>query len=277
VQPQLKLTVELVCHRGVLEQGEEMKIFLSYAHEHKTVAEEVHLALLGEGHDVFVDEASLPVGGSYNERIRQAIQSSDVFVFLISPESTAAGSYVLTELNLAKKKWPRPQGSLLPVLISPTDLARVDKYLTAVTVLKPVGNVAAEIAAELATWAGTTTDQPMYRALALELESMQRTLEGFVGQNLSPGTIQHACRHVSAAAERLKEFRTKLVELGDSATFPEVDLLCRAPTELENICNLDYHPEGGGGFETRVAVAQGLAKGLSIKIDELLGSLATKC
>ena len=38
-----------------------MKIFLSFASPDRSVAEEIQLALLGAGHDVFFDEASLDI------------------------------------------------------------------------------------------------------------------------------------------------------------------------------------------------------------------------
>lgn len=109
------------------------------------------MALGGSGHDVFVDLQDLPAGGDYHTRIRKAISVSDVFVFLISPHSLKKGAYSLTELQLAKKKWPNPWGAVLPVLLHHPDEdkfhEKVDKYLNACTILKPVGNVAAEVAA----------------------------------------------------------------------------------------------------------------------------------
>ena len=58
-----------------------MKIFLSHASEDNGVAEKVQLALVGSGHQVFFDKASLPPGSDYNTRIREAIQLSDQMVF----------------------------------------------------------------------------------------------------------------------------------------------------------------------------------------------------
>ncbi|MGH9945005.1 MAG: toll/interleukin-1 receptor domain-containing protein, partial [Pyrinomonadaceae bacterium] len=124
-----------------------MIIFLSYSSKDRTLAEEIHLALLGGGHEVFFDKSSLPPGGDYNSRIRQAIKKSDAFVFLISPNSVRPGGYALTELSFAKEKWPKPWGVVLPVMLAPTDYSLIDKYLTAVTILEPKGNVAAEVAA----------------------------------------------------------------------------------------------------------------------------------
>jgi hypothetical protein len=127
-----------------------MKVFLSHASEDEKVATEICLALRGAGHDVFFDAHDLPAGGDYNTRIRDAIATSDALVFLVSPHSVDAGSYTLSELKFAQQKWPRPWGHVLPVMVSETAWAEMDPYLTAVTVLKPVGNRAAEVVDALA-------------------------------------------------------------------------------------------------------------------------------
>jgi hypothetical protein len=124
-----------------------MRIFLSYSSKDRPLAEKVDLALLGVGHQVFFDKSSLPPGTDFNSRIRKAIDESDAFVFLISPNSVRNGGYALTELGFAKAKWRKPWGVVLPVMIEPTDHNLIDAYLTAVTILEPKGNAAAEIAA----------------------------------------------------------------------------------------------------------------------------------
>ena len=127
-----------------------MNIFLSFASSDRPAAEAIQLALLGAGHQVFFDEASLPAGSDYNSRIREAIDQSEAFIFLISPKSAAHGRYAQTELKFAKAKWPKPWGAVLPVMIAPTDYELIDPYLAAVTILEPRGSAAAEIAAAVA-------------------------------------------------------------------------------------------------------------------------------
>lgn len=85
-----------------------MKLFLSYASPDKADAEAIQLALLGAGHQVFFDRSSLPPGSDYNSRIREAIDESEAFIFLISPNSVQGGRYLQSELKFAKKKWPEP-------------------------------------------------------------------------------------------------------------------------------------------------------------------------
>jgi hypothetical protein len=129
-----------------------MRLFLSFASPDRRTAERIQLALLGAGHEVFFDEASLPAGSDYNSRIREAIATSDVYVFLISPHSVGEGRYVRTELRLVKAKWPKPWGYVLPVMIQPTEYDLIDPYLAAVTILEPHGNVSAEVAARVHHW-----------------------------------------------------------------------------------------------------------------------------
>ena len=134
-----------------------MKIFLTYASEDENAAERIYLALTGQHHTVFFDRASLPPGGDYHVRIRQAILDSDLFVFLVSEDSVAPSSYALTELALAQKKWPHPAEAVLPVLVRVTDYERIPNYLKAVTILQPRGDLAADVAHEVQNFANART------------------------------------------------------------------------------------------------------------------------
>lgn len=123
-----------------------MRIFISYkTDEAKKLAEAINLCLLSDGHNVFFDKDDLPVGGTFDNRIREAIQDADLFIFLISPGAIEEGSYTLTELDFAQKKWNNPDGFILPVLVTPTDYDAIPSYLKAVNILEPRGNAAAEV------------------------------------------------------------------------------------------------------------------------------------
>lgn len=124
-----------------------MNIFISYASEDKNAAEQIYFALTGDAHTVFFDQSSLPPGGDYNSRIRQAMDDSDLFIFLISPDSTSENAYALTELKFAEDRWPHPKDALLPVMARATPYETIPNYLKAVTVLEAQGNLAAEVAA----------------------------------------------------------------------------------------------------------------------------------
>lgn len=122
-----------------------MKIFLSYASEIRSRAEGVNAALQAAGHDVFFDREDLPAGLNYDDRIRSAIESSDLFVFLLSPAAVAEGHYTRTELKIARRCWPDPAGHVLPVMAEATPFSALPPYLGSVTVLVPEGNLAAEV------------------------------------------------------------------------------------------------------------------------------------
>ena len=135
-----------------------MQIFLSYASEDHDLADQVHLALSAGGHQVFFDRDSLPPGGDYHSRIRNAVADSDLFVFLISCNSVSAGSYALTELKFARDKWAHPKNRVLPVLLEQIDFKQIPAYLKAVTVLEPEGNVSAETLDAISEMAETVND-----------------------------------------------------------------------------------------------------------------------
>jgi nucleoid-associated protein YgaU len=122
-----------------------VKIFLSYATEIRDRAESVNAALLAAGHDVFFDREDLPAGQGYDDRIRSAIEGSDLFLFLISPAAVATGHYTRTELKIARRRWPDPAGHVLPVMVTPTPFGELPAYLGSVTILVPEGNLAAEV------------------------------------------------------------------------------------------------------------------------------------
>jgi formylglycine-generating enzyme required for sulfatase activity len=122
-----------------------MKIFLSYASEDRATAESISLALTEQGHDVFFDRKALPAGDEFHARIRRAIETSDLFIFLASAHAIDAGSYTLNELDIAARTWRSPAGRVLPVLIDGTDVKALPSYLTSVTVLETGGNVVAMV------------------------------------------------------------------------------------------------------------------------------------
>ena len=126
-----------------------MRIFLSYAHKDRRFAQDIAYALKTAGHDVFFDRDSLTPGFEFHARIRQEVSESELFIFLVSPHSVERGGYALSELKFAKKKWPNPSGAVLPVQVRKTSPHLIDRYLSAVTLLTPDGNPAAEVASHV--------------------------------------------------------------------------------------------------------------------------------
>ncbi len=138
------------------EPGALMQIFLSYASEDKAVAEPIAFSLRARGHKVFLDRDDLPAGGEYDQKIEQAVAQSGLFVFLISPQSVGKGRFTLSELEFARRKWLKPDGHVLPVMVAPTRMEDVPSFLKSVTILEPKGNVAAEVASAVDAIAAST-------------------------------------------------------------------------------------------------------------------------
>ncbi|MGE5217126.1 MAG: SUMF1/EgtB/PvdO family nonheme iron enzyme [Chloroflexota bacterium] len=122
-----------------------MRIFLSYASEDREAAKTIYLALRDQGHKVFFDRTDLPAGDEFHNRIRQAIESSHLFIFLLTAKSIDAGSYTLSELEIAEQS----RIKLLPVAPSELDFTAIPASLKAVTIYHSDGNVAAGVAAEV--------------------------------------------------------------------------------------------------------------------------------
>jgi hypothetical protein len=123
-----------------------MKIFISYAKQQRHIAEDINAVLSARGHSVFFDRENLAPGLEYQTTIRRAVEDCEVFVFLISPESVADRRYTLTELGYREGKVARTSGTLLPVVVKPTLLARIPAYLRTVTLQFPQGNLSADVA-----------------------------------------------------------------------------------------------------------------------------------
>src|SRR5882757_5537876 len=122
-------------------------IFLCHASEDKAIVEPIQLALASAGCDVFYDEESLPPGGDYQARIRAAVNSCDLFVFIASTASVVAGKFTLTELKFARERWPSPINRVLPVIIDRLKPRDLPFYLQAATILTISGSAAAEVRA----------------------------------------------------------------------------------------------------------------------------------
>ena len=122
-----------------------MRIFISYSSKVAPLCERLRLALEQEGHSVFVDREDLEPGQPFDAKLRHAIEDCELLIFLVSPESVASGSYALAELTVAQRRWRRPGGHVLPVVVAPTPKESIPPYLRAVTLLEPQGDPVAEV------------------------------------------------------------------------------------------------------------------------------------
>jgi hypothetical protein len=189
-----------------------VRIFLSYASEQADIAENIAVALGGEGHTVFRDRSGLPPGDAYHDRIREAVAESDLLIFLVSPESVSKGRYTITELDLAQQQWSNPSDRVLPVVVRPTDIRSIPAYLKAVTLLEPRGNVPAGVVAAvgriasprwrrlLRQWAPAIVILALVGAgFLVRYVVMQRRLASEVSRHLETGRLAQASRNYAAA------------------------------------------------------------------------------
>ena len=121
-----------------------MKVFLSYASERYDIAKKIALALHAQGHNVFFDKRSLKPGDEIHGRISKEIKSATFFVCLLSHEILKKDSYVLSEVQIAEKRWKNPTNRVLSVVVDNMPDKEIPVYLNSVEVLKPKGNIIAE-------------------------------------------------------------------------------------------------------------------------------------
>jgi actin-like ATPase involved in cell morphogenesis/tRNA A-37 threonylcarbamoyl transferase component Bud32 len=153
-------------------------VFVSYASEQRLTAEQIAVRLRAQGCDLFFDRDSLPPGEEYDQRIRRAVMECELFVFLVSPDSVREGSYTRTELEYVRGRWANPSRKVLPVMVVPTQLSDVPAYLTALTILRPVGNPAAEIVNKVLELLETQVESARKTELKSNREELLALLRG---------------------------------------------------------------------------------------------------
>lgn len=105
--------------------SDRVTIFISYARIDEKIASAIDQALIDEGFKTFLDKRDLNGKPDFQKAIEEAIKQCEGFIFLVStdslnknPNSEKYGSYPITELQLVKEKWPKPDEHVLPVLLS---------------------------------------------------------------------------------------------------------------------------------------------------------------
>jgi len=123
-----------------------VRIFISYADEDRDVAKRILHSIKGRGHKVFFADAAIHAGSNYEQIIENEIKRSNIFLFLASSASLSEGRFTWTELRIAEDTRPVAENHVLPVILDETKVEELPAYLRSVSVLKPVGDVAAETA-----------------------------------------------------------------------------------------------------------------------------------
>lgn len=125
------------------------QVFISYAREDFKLAESIAAKLQVSGYSVFYDRSKIAPGQDPDLLIEEAINRCVLFVFLATSNSIAAGRYTLTELLIAKERWPAITANVLGVIVDSAIERDVPPYLTAASApLRPQGDVATEVRRE---------------------------------------------------------------------------------------------------------------------------------
>jgi formylglycine-generating enzyme len=107
-----------------MNQNNNPKIFISYAHEDSEIAERLYNDLKNEGFSPWLDKESLLPGQRWKEVISRAIKESSLFLALLSPNSVGKKGYVQKELKSALDildEFPSDKIYLIPVYIEPCE------------------------------------------------------------------------------------------------------------------------------------------------------------
>ncbi len=101
-----------------LRPQSDVNVFLSYAHEWSDDASYISQVFKSRGLNVWIDTGELRPGDKLDNRVREAIQSADYFIALLSPEYFAS-PWCIRELEAAADEGTE----LLPIKVSEGDLA----------------------------------------------------------------------------------------------------------------------------------------------------------
>jgi hypothetical protein len=141
------------------------------------------------------------------------VESCDLCVFIISPDSVAKGRYTLTELKFAMEKWQNLGGHVLPVMARPTEINTVPAALSALGILVAEGNLPAEVVARIARIRNTANDglsaaSVVAAILAMligyslhDLQSLTPNKEPSSGKTSESGGVTDACEGQSEPAQ----------------------------------------------------------------------------
>ena len=98
------------------EKSRNTKIFISYSRRDKLFVRKLHDAIKAAGIDAWVDWEGIPLSSDWMKEITAAVEGSDAFIFVTSPDSLNS-KYCIEELELGIKY----NKKILPVLYREPD------------------------------------------------------------------------------------------------------------------------------------------------------------
>ena len=101
------------------------QIFISYSRKDSAIAEKIVNALAKDDLEPWIDWKSIPKGEEFKREIFQGIEKSDIFLFLVSPDSVRS-KWCQKEINCANKNGKR----ILPIVVRNTSLKLIPSGIT---------------------------------------------------------------------------------------------------------------------------------------------------
>src|SRR5205809_2078711 len=101
-----------------------MKAFISYSHKDSTMLEFLHKHLIQLQRDRLISawtDNEIPAGGKISKSISKELNSSELFVALVSPDYIASGYCYNVEFDAALKLEEKGEITIVPVIIEPCD------------------------------------------------------------------------------------------------------------------------------------------------------------
>jgi hypothetical protein len=99
------------------------RIFISYSRSDKSIIDGLIRQLEAAGHPVWVDRTGIRGGEQWRQEIVEAIESSDVFLLVLS-ENSAGSDNVRAEIDLAKES----RKKIIPINLRPVPIPSSMKY-----------------------------------------------------------------------------------------------------------------------------------------------------
>jgi len=124
-----------------------MRVFLAHSSAQASECERLVAKLRKRSFKVFYSADTIPVSEDFDRLIRAEIARCSAMIFWATPQSVTPGSYPLTEMGLASKRWPNPRNRVLAVLAGDLATGQVPGYLRDnIELFRPQGDLVTEVA-----------------------------------------------------------------------------------------------------------------------------------
>lgn len=163
--------------------GFSLRVFVSYSHKDRTIVERLVQNLKSEGIDVWIDQFELIAGESIRRSIEDAIASIDIFLIILSPNSSTS-TWVQEELDLMFDRSTHQGAVLIPVVVSQCNIPGILRGRKWVDLASDYDQGLIELLNSLRSWAKRKKDKL--------LEDMLRDVEDSYGKSSRKASIAYA-------------------------------------------------------------------------------------